>query len=233
MAGRPRGRPARQSARAEAEEGVVSEPRTLAIRVLPQPGESLDSWLEALARRSWTSLSALLDALGLPTEERTHYLLTGLPPEMFQRLKKQLNLRVRVLEQSAVPPALFGRRAPHWRFCPQCLNEGQGRFPTRWWLPWTFACTKHQVLLHRHCPSCHAEPRGFLPRSVHLHPPGRCMRRTGLRTVCGADLGELPALALPTGTLCCRPRISSTLSPSTNGWTPTEPSQKSTSAYHR
>lgn len=177
----------------------MSEPRTLAIRVLPQPGESLDSWLEALARRSWTSLSALLDALGLPTQERTHQLLTGLPPEMFQRLKKQLNLRAGVLEQSAVPAALFGRRAPHWRFCPQCLTEGQGRFPTRWWLPWTFACTKHQVLLHRHCPSCHAEPRVFLPRSVHLHPPGRCMRRTGLRTVCGADLGELPAFALPHG----------------------------------
>ncbi|MER7911312.1 TniQ family protein [Streptomyces sp. NPDC096068] len=177
----------------------MSEPRTLAIRVLPQLGESLDSWLEALARRSWTSLSALLDALGLPTQERTHHLLTGLPPEMFQRLKKQLNLRAGLLEQSVVPAALFGRRAPHWRFCPQCLSEGQGRFPIRWWLPWTFACTKHQALLHRRCPSCHAEPRVFLPRSVHLHPPGHCMRRTGRRTVCGADLGELPALALPHG----------------------------------
>ncbi|MBB6416640.1 TniQ family protein [Streptomyces sp. AK010] len=177
----------------------MSEPRTLAIRVLPQPGESLDSWLEALARRSWTSLSALLDALGLPTQERTHHLLTGLPPEMSQRLKKQLNLRAGVFEQSVVPTALFGRRAPHWRFCPQCLSEGQGRFPIRWWLPWTFACTKHQALLHRRCPSCHTEPRVFLPRSVHLHPPGHCMRRTGRRTVCGADLGELPALALPHG----------------------------------
>lgn len=177
----------------------MTESRTLAIRVLPQPGESLDSWLEALARRSWTSLSALLDALGLPTARSTHYLLTGLSAQMFQRLKKQLNLRIGALEQSAVPATLFGHRAPHWRFCPQCLNEQEGRFPTRWWLPWTFACTKHHVLLHRHCPGCHTEPRVFLPLSVHLHPPGHCMRRTGHRTVCGANLSEIPALTLPQG----------------------------------
>ncbi|MEU4491621.1 TniQ family protein [Streptomyces purpurascens] len=175
----------------------MSELRTLAIRVLPQPGESLDSWLEALARRSWTPLSALLDALGLPTEERTHHLLVSLSSQMFQRLTKQLNLPTGVLEQSAVPAALFGRRAPHWRFCPQCLNEQQGRFPTRWWLPWTFACTKHQVLLHSHCAGCRTEPRVFLPRPVHLHPPGHCMRPTGLRTVCGTGLGDLPPLTLP------------------------------------
>ncbi len=177
----------------------MRELRTLAIRVIPQPGESLDSWLEALARRSWTPLSALLDALGLPKKERTHYLLVGLSPQMFQQLRKQLNLPAGALEQSAVPAALFAPRAPHWRFCPQCLTEQQGRFPTRWWLPWTFACTKHQVLLHTHCPGCRTEPRVFLPRPVHLHPPGHCMRRTGRRTVCGTGLGGLSPLALPQG----------------------------------
>lgn len=175
----------------------MRESRTLAIRVLPQPDESLDSWLEALARRSWTPLSALLDALGLPAENRTHSLLVGLSPEMHQRLKMQLNLPEGALDQAAVPAALFAPRAPHWRFCPQCLNERQGRFPTRWWLPWTFACTKHQVLLHSDCPGCRAEPREFLPRPVHLHPPGHCMRPTARRTVCGTGLDKLPPLTLP------------------------------------
>ncbi|WPW26345.1 TniQ family protein [Streptomyces atratus] len=175
----------------------MREPRTLAIRVIPHPGESLDSWLEALARRSWTPLSALLDALGLPTQERTHSLIVNLSPQMFQQLNKQLNLPAEALDHSSVPAALFRRRAPHWRFCPQCLTEEQGRFPTRWWLPWTFACTKHQVLLHSHCPGCRTEPRVFLPKPVHLHPPGHCMRPSGYRTVCGTGLGDLSALSLP------------------------------------
>ncbi|MFJ5179762.1 TniQ family protein [Streptomyces griseoviridis] len=180
------------------------EPRTLAIRVLPQPGESLDSWLEALARRSWTALSALLDALGLPTQERTHHLLTGLPPEMFQRLKKRLNLRAVVLEQSVVPAALFGRRAPHWRFCPQCLSEGQGRFPIRWWLPWTFACTKHfstdaapAVTPSRAC-SC---PGPF----TCTRPGTACAARAAGRSAEQISVNFLPS-RYPTGTPCCRPR---------------------------
>ncbi|MEV0990844.1 hypothetical protein [Streptomyces sp. NPDC049949] len=26
--------------------------------------------------------------------------------------------------------------------------------PEVWWLPWTLACSRHQVLLHIVCPSC-------------------------------------------------------------------------------
>ncbi|WP_079149067.1 TniQ family protein [Streptomyces agglomeratus] len=174
----------------------MSELRTLAIRVLPQPGESLDSWLEALARRSWTSLSALVDALSLPMAERTHCLLVGLAAPQLQNLEKQLALPAGQLDQAVVPADIFGHRAPHWRFCPQCLREMQGRWPTRWWLPWSFACAKHHALLHNVCPNCHKEPREFLPRPVHLHPPEHCMRRTGRRSICGTDLAAAPLLGL-------------------------------------
>jgi DNA-binding MarR family transcriptional regulator len=180
----------------------MSELRTLAIRVLPRPGESIDSWLEALARRSWTSLSALLDALGLPevpARERTSRLLTALPEGALRRLEQQVSLPARHLDDAVLPAEIFGRRAPGWRFCPQCLRDGEGRWPTLWWLPWAFACTKHHALLHRVCPSCGHEPRYFLPRAVHLHPWGHCMRRTGGRNVCGADLSSAPQLNLGHG----------------------------------
>ncbi|MEV6947528.1 TniQ family protein [Streptomyces sp. NPDC051172] len=180
----------------------MRELRTLAIRVLPQPGESLDSWLEALARRSLTSLSALLDALGLPevpARERTSRMLTSLPEGALRRLEQRVALPARQLDDAVLPIEIFGRRAPGWRFCPQCLHDGEGRWPALWWLPWAFACTKHHVLLHRVCPSCGREPRYFLPRAVHLHLPGHCMRRTGGRNVCGADLGSAPQLSLGHG----------------------------------
>ncbi|MFH8474168.1 TniQ family protein [Streptomyces sp. NPDC018000] len=180
----------------------MSELRTLAIRVMPRPGESLDSWLEALARRSWTSLSALLDALGLPevpARERTSRLITSLPGRALRRLEQQVTLPARCLDTAVLPAEIFGLRAPSWRFCPQCLRDSEGRWPTLWWLPWAFACTKHHTLLHRVCPSCGREPRYFLPRAVHLHPRGHCMRRTGRRNVCGADLSRAPQLSLGHG----------------------------------
>ncbi len=179
----------------------MRELRTLGIRVLPRSGESLDSWLEALARRSWTSLSALLDTLGLPevpARERTSRLITS-PSGALRRLEQQVALPARRLDDAVLPTEIFGRRAPGWRFCPQCLRDGGGRWPTLWWLPWAFACPKHHALLHRLCPSCGREPRYFLPRAVHLHPPGHCMRRTGRRNVCGTDLSSAPQLTLGHG----------------------------------
>ncbi|MEU6118260.1 TniQ family protein [Streptomyces sp. NPDC047117] len=172
--------------------------RTLPIRVLPLPGESMDSWLEALARRCWTSLSSLVDALDLPRAPRTHYLVAGLAPQVLSRLEKQLEMPRGGLEAAALPTNFFGLHAPHWRFCPECLHESQGRWPTRWWLPWSFACIRHRALLQQLCPGCQAEPRNFLPRSVHRHPPGHCLRATGRRSVCGTDLSGVSPLRLGT-----------------------------------
>jgi DNA-binding transcriptional ArsR family regulator len=177
----------------------VNELRTLAIRVLPLPGESIDSWLEALARRSWTSLSALLEALGHPVYERTHRMLVAPSSEMLRQLELQTGLSPGHLDQTVIPPGLVGRYAPRWRFCPQCLRESDGRWLTRWWLPWSLACAKHEALLQSVCPSCLKEPREFLPRPVHVNTPGRCLRPIGPRSLCGADLGALPALELERG----------------------------------
>ena len=40
--------------------------RTLPLRVPPVPGEAIDSWLEALARRSQVTVGTLTAALGWP-----------------------------------------------------------------------------------------------------------------------------------------------------------------------
>ncbi|MEV5202398.1 TniQ family protein [Streptomyces sp. NPDC053720] len=170
----------------------MTELRTLSIRVTPLPGESIDSWLEALARRCWMPLPALLSALGLPSAEHTRQLVTGLSRQDLRQLERRLQLPARRLDQAVARADLFGRRAPRCRFCPQCLQETQGRWRLRWWLPWTFACTRHHALLHTTCPACEAPPRRTVPCKVHRHPPAYCLRRTArLPDICGTDLSAL------------------------------------------
>lgn len=175
----------------------MTELRTLSIRVTPLPGEGIDSWLEALARRCWMPLPALLSALGLPPAEHTRQLVTGLSRQDLRQLERRLQLPVRRLDHAVAQADLFGRRAPRCRFCPQCLQETQGRWRLRWWLPWTFACTRHRALLHTTCPACEAPPRHTMPCEVHRHPPGHCLRRTARQPdICGTNLSALSPLIL-------------------------------------
>ena len=176
-------------------------PRVLPLRVAPLPAESLDSWLEALGRRSSLSLPAMLDILHLPRVFTTRLLVTSLEPHVLRRLEHLSGLPAGRLDATVLSADLpWGpQRQPRSRFCPQCLAEREGRWLLRWWLPWVFACTTHQVLLHDLCPRCHTPPRRRLPRRNHLRPPGTCLRRTRNGPVCGTDLTTAPALKLPTG----------------------------------
>ncbi|MEU9418339.1 TniQ family protein [Streptomyces sp. NPDC048272] len=177
--------------------GKLSEPRTLSIRVAPLPDESMDSWLETLARRCSMSLPALISAFGLPRIDRTHRLVTGLTEHHLRQVEHRLALPPGRLEQAVVPGDLFGQRAPRCRFCPECLTETQGRWNLRWWLPWALACSRHQALLHIVCPRCGTPPRQRVPGQVHLHRPARCLNRAARKSrVCGADLGFAPSLTL-------------------------------------
>ncbi|PJM98940.1 hypothetical protein CG740_33200 [Streptomyces sp. CB01201] len=172
--------------------------RTLSIRVAPLPGESLDSWLEALARRCWMPLPALIAALGLPTRAGTHRLVTSLAEQDLRRLEVRLALPAGRLDEAVVPGDLFGRRSPQCRFCPQCLAETQGRWKLRWWLPWTFACTRHQALLHVLCPGCGTAPRQTVPGPVHQHRPSQCFHKPVPKKndICGTDMSAVAPLSL-------------------------------------
>ncbi|MCX4607727.1 MULTISPECIES: TniQ family protein [Streptomyces] len=175
----------------------MSELRTLTIRVTPLPGESMDSWLEALARRCWMPLPSLLSSLQMPPPERIHQLVTGLSEQHLRTLEEGLRLPAGRLDQSVAQADLFGRRAPRCRFCPQCLEETQGRWMLRWWLPWTFVCTRHQALLHPVCPRCKYPPRQTMPGEVHRQPPGQCLHKpTRQRLRCGTDLSAARPLPL-------------------------------------
>jgi len=91
-------------------------------------------------------------------------------------------------------------------FCPECLRESEGVWHLSWKLPWSFACIKHQALLHDHCPDCGQRPAtgyrdgslspafiGKVPKPgfcTNVLPPGLASRGKG-STSCGCNLMEL------------------------------------------
>lgn len=179
----------------------MTQPRVLPLRVVPLPGEGLDSWLEALAHRNGLPLPAMLTILGLPRVATTRLLVTRAKPAALRKVEYRTGLAEGRLDAAVLGDdfPLGPQRQPRCRFCPQCLHEDNGRWLLRWWMPWTFACTTHQVLLHDLCPRCQSAPRLRLPYRSHLHPPGTCLHKTGDQPLCGHDLASTPTLPLPDG----------------------------------
>ncbi|AVH54829.1 MULTISPECIES: TniQ family protein [Streptomyces] len=176
----------------------MSETRVLPLRVGILPGEGLDSWLEALARRNGLTFPGFLSVLGLPRDYMTRRLVTGIASAQLRMLEARTGLPAGRLDQAVVRPGFpFGpQRQRRCRFCPQCLAEQGGRWTLSWWMPWTFACRRHGTLLHDECPGCGEGVRVRLPSRTHLTPPATCTwRPDGHSPVCGADLtgaGPLP-----------------------------------------
>jgi DNA-binding transcriptional ArsR family regulator len=176
----------------------VSAPaRTLPLRVLPVPGEALDSWLEALARRHQVTVGTLVTALGwhMPAGPG------GLPGQVLRRLEYQAGLPAGRLDGAVLdrylPLGPVRRRGS--RYCPSCLAERDGRWLLAWRLGWTFACTVHGVLLCDTCPACGLAPRSRTGRTSGLNPPGSCANTIKRREHCGADLRQATADRLAPG----------------------------------
>ncbi|MFC5665953.1 TniQ family protein [Kitasatospora misakiensis] len=173
--------------------------RVLPLRVAPLEGEGIDSWLHALARRNGLAMDRLLTILALPKPANPHALVTWDTAEHLRRLEELTGLRSGRLESTVAPanwfPGAVRTRTP--RYCPPCLAERGGRFRLTWWSPWTFACTKHRVLLADHCPTCLTRPRLHTP----LVParPGLCAARLAERHRCITDLATAPTVALAAG----------------------------------
>lgn len=197
--------------------------RTLPIRLAPIPGEALDSWLEALARRAYSGFGDLLAALGLPNADQT-----GAGRWITQLTLPQLTaisdatettpdrLRSTTLDWYSgralhVNP-LTGTTTRHFpwgrirgsRFCPACLEESGGRWQLHWRLELSFACTVHDRLLADTCPKCH-QPLRVRPYIGQAIPqPGLCANpATGAigksAPRCHADLRDTETLVLPGG----------------------------------
>ncbi|MER7182496.1 TniQ family protein [Streptomyces hyaluromycini] len=197
--------------------------RALPIRCAPQPGEALDSWLEFTAARLTCPFTDVLSALGLPNRETARAALVlpawtiRLTRDERAAITEVTGIAEDVLTAMTLQPfdghavdilprhrrvnrrVLWGRAGS--RFCPSCLADTGGRWPVTWRLSWSFACTRHHVLLADRCPACHRIPR------LRSHPrrdtprPGQCSSAapdSGPRPPrCHHPLTDTPATAIP------------------------------------
>jgi hypothetical protein len=175
----------------------------LPVRVAPVPGESIDSWLEAVSRALGISVGQTLHFLGIPasrlrgmllrlTREERASLITATGVSAGQldsmTLSRYNGTAVEFDDQIGLTSCRFPFTIPGGsRFCPDCLAETQGRWQLRWRLGWSFLCTRHYCVLADVCENCGRRPRSrYWPRFA---PPSRCG--------CGADLTATGVTRVP------------------------------------
>ncbi|TVX96018.1 TniQ family protein [Mycolicibacterium porcinum] len=163
--------------------------RTLPLRLAPLTGESLDSWLEALAAHSDTPWADLLAAVGYahtdPATASRHPPLTASPLQLTS-LNYTTGTSPEDLRSMTLAPlmAVTGCHSdvqtltlPRSRFCPQCLIDSGGRWQLWWRLRWAFVCPFHHCLLADACPRCRRQQRVITPPGDFVPTPGMCALR--------------------------------------------------------
>jgi hypothetical protein len=176
----------------------------LPVSVPPQPGESVDSWLEHLADANGLTTAQLL-GLARRHGVSTRFLTLAPSPETITRLAALARISDDLvyaatlaaydgtaLDLTGLDPhdrhssrqvAARGWTPAHGtQICPACLAD-TGAWKAAWRLFLVTACTEHRVVLVADCPSC-----GRLFRDQrHSH-----LRRVGAIPVCGNPLGQGP-----------------------------------------
>jgi DNA-binding transcriptional ArsR family regulator len=174
--------------------------RTLPLRVPVVPGESIDSWLEALARRNGITVRKLVVALGWRVPNTPGGLVASVPGEILRGIEYQAGLPPSRLDEAVLDrylPVGPVRRSGS-RYCPSCLAERDGRWLLAWRLGWVFACTTHRMLLCDACPDCGQVPRACTG-PAGLNPAGACASSIARDKCCGADLREVTPHRLKPG----------------------------------
>lgn len=198
--------------------------RTLPIRVAPIDGEALDSWLEAIAHRTYTAFGDLLSAVTLDYTRSegggANAWVVRLHPEQAAAISEATGISEATIHTMTLthysgrgvriePDTGTVSRAFPWsrgsgsRFCPACLAETGGRWQLAWRLGWTFACTSHNCLLADACPHCGAVQRrrthvgDIIPEPARCaHPGADAIGRSPAR--CHADLTVTPVATFDT-----------------------------------
>lgn len=204
---------------------TVWTPQRLPIVLPPHPGEALDSWIEAYARRLRVTVVAFLGFIGLPgaspsqmvqrlntsQRERLHQVtgvgpltLTGMTLEPFDGI----TVTFHPFKHGMGRPPTWRYHGSHSRFCPGCLTDSRGRWQLAWRQPWSFACPVHRCLLLERCPGCGQPVRAHGTRIGGPSRPALCTRGRHhadgprrRRVECGYPLGQAPAPALPARSL--------------------------------
>lgn len=196
-------------------------PQRLPITVTPEPGEALDSWLEAYARRLSVTNHVFLSFIGLGganpasmvqqlTREQADVLhqVSGVSGQALTAMTLQpfegLTVHFRASRRGLARPPAWRFHGSSSRYCPMCLAQTAGRWPLAWRQPWSFACTVHRCLLLERCPACQqtvrahgisvggpTRPAGCTRGRYHAHSSGRS------RIPCGFCLAEAPVVSLP------------------------------------
>ncbi|HEV2809706.1 MAG TPA: TniQ family protein, partial [Acidimicrobiales bacterium] len=152
--------------------------RVLPIRLPPQPGEPLDSWVAAYAARLDTPIQDLAAGLGPGTgfwrQPAADVALgkgvgalvgltaaAGVSDEQVEAMWRPLARYRHLVRPRFASSGLRWMVLPlRWsRFCPACLADTSGRWQTRWRLPWQLACPTHTTLLCSRCARCDGRQR--------------------------------------------------------------------------
>ena len=214
--------------------GSAVDIRPLPVAIPPALGETLRSYMDRLAADLDIPLGLLLASVGIydPGAITTSvsgygFALTATRLNKLSYATGQTEARlsqllltslhgtiVNLTGIDAADPATFRQVAiREWlyvtgsHFCPVCLTVDEGVWQMAWRLPWSFACTKHQVLLVDTCPGCNQRPQGagrhghiapnftsYVPSSVRCSNralPGRGPLDGG--KTCGTDLRQAAA----------------------------------------
>ena len=187
--------------------------RSLPIRVEPLPGESLTSWLCALAHRNTVTWQQILIAVGLYRHrgDAKHVRWAArLHPHELDALAAATDLDAQTLRDMTLARydgiGITTGRRPHrkdlgalracenlWRYCPHCLSESGGRWQLRWSLGWTFACETHHCVLADLCLQCERPPQRPTPAASmvpDLRVCGQPLRGGRRRQRCNTELSD-------------------------------------------
>lgn len=169
-----------------------------ALRGGPVRGESLDSYVHWSARQLHCSPLDITSHLELGVPTSAGYLNRDVNEDAIARTAERLDVSVDSLRATTLQrwdwlglrpergkrgsPLGAWQRGSGARYCPRCLIENGGRWALTWYLHWTFACTRHGVLLESVCHRCGRPPRSQKPSAY----PAAASHPRGMNCGCGA-----------------------------------------------
>jgi hypothetical protein len=197
----------------------------------PVPGETFPSWVDRIAAANSMPVTSLLHAAGITqndtnkglptgygyqlTDQQTENLsyVTGTHPETIKAMltSSWIGTKAKAVTSKEGNETDNARQFTlrNWfygngsHYCPACLKANKNAWLLNWKLPFVFACTEHETLLHSTCPACNQRAlqnrhtNGLKPEyATRIPKPGTCKnapetsQNAASRGPCGHNLAE-------------------------------------------